>query len=39
MKPIIVLDEPTAALDPESKKIVMDAIKNNCWKNRYYYYS
>lgn len=27
MKPIIVLDEPTAALDKENKKIVIDTIK------------
>ena len=27
MKPIVILDEPTAALDPESKKIVINAIE------------
>ena len=27
LKPIIILDEPTAALDPENKKIVIETIK------------
>lgn len=27
MKPILVLDEPTAALDPDNKKMVIDTIK------------
>ena len=27
MKPILILDEPTAALDTENKKMVIDTIK------------
>ena len=30
VKPIIILDEPTAALDKQNKKIVIDTIKKVC---------